>query len=62
VPRRGGQPERLLDAVESIERTMIIAALERNDWVKARAARDLGVTDRILAYKMNTLGIARSGQ
>jgi DNA-binding NtrC family response regulator len=60
-PRRRGQPERLLDAVETLERRMILEALERNDWVKARAARDLGVTDRILSYKINTLGISRPG-
>ena len=59
APRHRDEPQRLLDAVEEIERRMIFEALERNDWVKARAARDLGVTDRILSYKINTLGITR---
>jgi transcriptional regulator with GAF, ATPase, and Fis domain len=34
--------------------------MDRNNWVKARAARALGVTERILAYKMNNLGIEKS--
>lgn len=38
---------------------MILAALEKNGWVKARAARALGVTERILSYKMHNLGIEK---
>jgi DNA-binding NtrC family response regulator len=60
-PRPAGEPPRLLDAVEELERRLIVEALERNDWVKARAARELGLTDRILSYKVNSLGISRPG-
>jgi DNA-binding NtrC family response regulator len=49
----------LVEAVERLERAMILEALEKNGWVKARAARALGLTERIISYKMDTLGIAR---
>jgi DNA-binding NtrC family response regulator len=58
-PVQGG--EGLIETVERIERSMILAALEKNAWVKARAARALGVTERILSYKINNLGIGKSG-
>ena len=34
----------LVEAVESFERAMIFAALEKCDWNKTQAARQLGVT------------------
>jgi len=49
--------QNLVEAVEQFERHMILEALEKCDWNKSKAARDLGVTRRILAYKMNNLGI-----
>jgi len=60
-PLSGPTPDKesLIEAVERLERSMIFAALEKNGWVKARAARSLGVSERILAYKMNNLGIDR---
>jgi DNA-binding NtrC family response regulator len=54
-----GDPQGLIEAVERLERSMILAAMDRNGWVKARASRALGVTERILAYKMNNLGIEK---
>jgi DNA-binding NtrC family response regulator len=59
-PPQGGK-EGLVEAVERLERSMILTALEKNGWVKARAARALGVTERILSYKMENLGIQRTG-
>jgi DNA-binding NtrC family response regulator len=50
----------LIEAVERLERSMILAAMDKNGWVKSRAARALGVTERILSYKMNNLGIEKS--
>ena len=50
----------LIEAVERLERSMILSAMDKNGWVKSRAARSLGVTERILSYKMNNLGIDRS--
>jgi two-component system NtrC family response regulator len=49
----------MLKAVEALERRMIVDALTKSGWVKARAARMLGVTERILSYKIDGYGIAR---
>jgi len=59
APAPAGEAQGLIEAVERMERSMILAAMDRNSWVKARAARALGVTERILAYKMNNLGIEK---
>ncbi len=53
---RTGQAS-LTDAVAAFERDLIADALERAGHVQTRAARLLGVTRRILKYKMDTLGI-----
>jgi DNA-binding NtrC family response regulator len=34
------------------EREIILGAMERSGWIMASAARDLGISDRVLAYKM----------
>src|SRR5919106_2656204 len=47
----------LIEAVEQFERAIITAALEKSDWNKTHAAMSLGVTRRILSYKMQNLGI-----
>jgi DNA-binding NtrC family response regulator len=57
-----GEEAGLIEAVERVERSMILAAMDRNCWVKVRAARALGVTERILAYKMNNLGIEKRAE
>jgi DNA-binding NtrC family response regulator len=49
----------MIDAVEQFERAMILAALEKFYWNKTQAATALGVTRRILAYKMQNLGIEK---
>jgi len=59
APAPAGETQGLIEAVERLERSMILAAMDRNGWVKARGARALGVSERILAYKMNNLGIER---
>ena len=38
---------------------MIVSALENVDWVKARAARALGLTERVMSYTMLNLGIEK---
>ncbi|HYE98215.1 MAG TPA: helix-turn-helix domain-containing protein [Planctomycetota bacterium] len=48
-----------MEAVERLERTMIVDALEKNGWIKARAARTLGITERMISYKMENLGIRK---
>jgi DNA-binding NtrC family response regulator len=47
----------LIEAVEEFERAIIIAALDKCEWNKTHAAMTLGVTRRILSYKMQNLGI-----
>ena len=54
--------DKLIAAVEQVERRMIREALDRHGWVKSRTARDLGITQRILSYKMMSLGIERFEQ
>jgi DNA-binding NtrC family response regulator len=49
----------LVEAVERLERAMILDALEKNAWIKARASRALGITERMISYKMQNLGIDR---
>ncbi len=46
-------PERL----ELIEKTIIIEALKKHNWVKTRAAKELGISERVLRYRMEKLGI-----
>ncbi len=45
------------EAVESVERRMIYDALKKANHVKARAARFLGITERMLSYKINKYDI-----
>jgi transcriptional regulator with GAF, ATPase, and Fis domain len=49
----------LIEALEEFERGMIVAALNKHDWNKTRAAVALGVTRRILSYKMQNLGLEK---
>lgn len=46
--------------VESIERSMIIEALVNADWVQTKAAAGLGLSERMLRYKIKKYGISRS--
>jgi DNA-binding NtrC family response regulator len=55
-----GQGRNLVEAVEAFERGMILQALEKSDGNKTQAARLLGVTRRILSYKVTTLGIDKA--
>jgi two-component system response regulator AtoC len=47
----------LTQAVDAFERELIVDALERTSHVQVRAAKQLGITRRILKYKMDLLGI-----
>ncbi|NLX17983.1 MAG: sigma-54-dependent Fis family transcriptional regulator [Desulfobulbus sp.] len=44
-----------------VERQMIIEALDRSGWVQTRAAESLGISERVLRYKMEKLGIEKKG-
>ncbi len=52
-----GAPFRLTEAVERYEKEMIRLALERRRGVKSEAARDLGLTRRMIAYKILKYGL-----
>jgi DNA-binding NtrC family response regulator len=49
----------LVETVERLEQSLILDALEKSGWVKARAARMLGITERIMSYKIDNLGIKK---
>lgn len=43
--------------VEELERKEILRTLEEAGWVKARAARALGLTERMLSYRIKKYGL-----
>jgi len=47
----------LKDKIRDMERQAILNALEKCDWVQARAARELGITERMIGYKIKKYGI-----
>jgi two-component system response regulator AtoC len=48
----------LNDRLEAVEREMICAALDRCQGVQTRAAESLGISERVLRYKMGKHGIS----
>lgn len=57
-----GYPERLPSSnrsLQDIERTEIEMALRRNGWVQVRAARELGLTERQIGYRIKKYGLNR---
>lgn len=42
-----------------VERNMLIEALEEHHWVQTKAAESLGISERVLRYKMNKAGIKK---
>ena len=42
----------LKDVVASVEKMYILQALEETNWIQARAAKRLGITQRMLGYKI----------
>ena len=55
---RGGEARGLRAAVEGLERRMIRDALARADGVQTRAAELLGISERVLRYKLRKYGLA----
>lgn len=64
------EPEKLLfsespkppfsrQSLQDIERTEIEAALRRNGWVQVRAAKELGLTERQIGYRIKKYGLNR---
>lgn len=50
----------LEERLKIAEREMLLAALDRADWVQTRAAEALGISERVLRYKMDKHDIRRS--
>ncbi len=51
----------LKDKIEEIEKEEIIKALQECNWIKVRAAKKLGITERIIGYKIKKYGIKKGG-
>ena len=50
----------LAEGLASVEREMILVALEKSDGVQTRAAEALGISERVLRYKLGKLGIKQT--
>lgn len=48
--------------LDAVERRMVLAALEQNGWNQTRAARQLGVSERVIRYKIQKHGIIKPKQ
>ena len=48
--------------IENFERQAIIKALHESGWVKAEAARMIGITERMIGYKIKKYGITKEGE
>lgn len=52
------QPERVDSrTLEDIEKKEVLTALERNAWIQSRAAKELGITQRQMGYKVSKFGL-----
>ncbi|MBI5675912.1 MAG: hypothetical protein HZC48_08845 [Nitrospirae bacterium] len=47
----------LKDKIKEIEKEEIIRSLKECGWVMAKAARKLGITERMIGYKIKKYGI-----
>ena len=52
----------LPQAVEKLEREMVVRALEGANWAISETAKKLGISRRVLKYKMDSLGIKARGE
>jgi len=57
--RGDNSPGDLNQRLAEIEQQMILDALENNNWVQTRAAEALGISERVLRYKMEKAGIKK---
>ena len=49
----------LREALEDIEKEAILNALKECNWVMAKAARQLGITERMIGYRMKKYNIQK---
>lgn len=52
----------LKSKVEQLEKEAIIRALDECGWVKAKAAKHLGITERMIGYKVKKYRIMKGGR
>ncbi|MGB9628847.1 MAG: sigma-54-dependent transcriptional regulator [Thermodesulfobacteriota bacterium] len=51
------KPKTLPESLEEMERDLILQALYQHQWVQTKAAEELGISERVLRYKMKKYGI-----
>lgn len=51
--------ESLKEKIEEIEKKEIIEALVNSNWIMSRAARKLGITERMIGYKIKKYRIIK---
>jgi Nif-specific regulatory protein len=51
----------LKEKIEMMEKEEIVLALQECGWVKARAAKMLGITERMISYKIKKYCIKKGG-
>jgi transcriptional regulator with GAF, ATPase, and Fis domain len=49
----------LKDKLEDMEKEAIVMALKESNWVMAKAARLLGITERMIGYKIRKYNIQK---
>ena len=52
----------LKNKINEIEKEEILKALKECDWIMARAARKLGITERMIGYKVRKYSIRKEGE
>lgn len=52
---------KLNETIEQIEQEMILEALNKNNWNQTKSATNLGISERVLRYKMNKYKIKKQG-
>ena len=53
----GNSIDSLKNRIKDMEREEIINALRECNWIMARAARRLGITERMIGYKIKKYGL-----
>ncbi len=59
---RSGGSSNLAERLTEVEREMILDSLEEHNWIQTRAAEALGISERVLRYRMDKLGIKNQGR
>ena len=54
--------ESLRDRVKEIEREEIMNAMKECSWIMSRAARKLGITERMIGYRIKKYNIGKGGE